>query len=174
MVYYPVIFGPVNQAVDGPTKPLVQIYHAFAGKRVRIKLLSWSGAVSGLGTGPTAGEPEVIRIDFGNELQANAMGAQSFTNSQTYAAALFMYPNAFYVDPIRTYSNDNAGLAFLVNGIQRAAKPPVIEGTLVGNTLTLTLNCVQFPRERVPTAQFGYILDEFLYYKAELDIEEIK
>lgn len=169
MVLYTVIWGPADQDVV-PTKPYVQVYHAFAGKRVKIKLLSWSGALSQLGTTPSGCLPDVIRLDFGNELQAYQMGGQAESNS---LFKWYFYPNSFYVDPIQAFGSDSVAAALPVVGIQRAAKPPTITGVLVGNTFTLTLNSISSTREETPDSAYGYILDQFWYYKAELDIEEI-
>lgn len=173
MVLYTAIWGPVDQTA-GPALPFIKIYHAFAGKHVRIRMLSWSGALHQAGEVPSGMFPSVIRIDAGDELQSYQMGSQVITNS-LWNTGIYFYPNSFYVDPPLAYSNDNPGLALQSCGFQTRGHAPSIEGRLVGNTLTLELNLVLMPKHTVPPiTEAKNILDGFYYYKAEFDIEEIK
>lgn len=154
--------------------PYVTIYHAFAGKRVRIKLLTWSGSILTDGHALDDGViPLPIRIDFDDTLQANAMGVQQDSNSIIFPF-IYMYPNSFTVDPITcTQSSGDANReTVLLRSLTWEC--PKISGYLVGNQIRLTLRSVTDTNTKqgvvVPELQY---LDTFNYYKADFDIEEI-
>lgn len=169
MVLYTVIWNPVSNALG--QKPTVSIYHSFAGKHVRVTLLSWSGAVTYAGSSHTQ-TWDPIRIEFADGFQSNGMGAIASQNGTDPA---YIYPNCFYTDPILGFEADPAAAEPDRQVIAYTRhKEPAIQGVMVGNVISISLSVATAPINEVPNqTTFSYVRNQFYYYKAEFDIEEI-
>lgn len=176
MVLFTAIWSQLNPGVV--QKPSITLYHGFAGKRVRVKLISWAGAPTFIGTQRTAltiaNIPDPIRIEFDAGFQANGMGVVMAQNAPD---AVYIYPNCFYVDPLFIYDYDPDATftdRLVTKGYRIGSKEPTIDGVMIGNTITITLSTSSTPRDLVPDeVAFSYVRNQFYYYKAEFDIEEI-
>lgn len=171
MVLFTVIWG-TPQGMVANVRPSIRVMHPFAGKRVRVRLLSWTGAPTYTGT--DSGNLFVpIRIEFDEGFQANGMGAYSY---ETGLQPHYIYPNCFYVDPISGYEADPGATdpdRQVVGGFH-IRHEPTIEGIMVGNVINVTLSSSATPAGVVPDpVLYSYIVKEFYYYKAEFEIEEI-
>lgn len=148
-----------------------KINHNYAGKRVRIKILSWSHR-------PQTATSILCRLDFSEEFQANPAGTFAGFNGETISTnsvRITQTPSVTY----QNYFQNNTGVGLFVSGNPGGAfngvyGTPVFEGMLIAPTLTITFRPASQPYTSTVQATNDVTTGNFGYGCLILDIETIE